>query len=144
MAEIREEYKTSKKKMKYATEKLKQRVATIAAKLNRYQRPMDWFSQNKMFQNNQRQFYSELDQEWERCEDQKPDSEEKKKFSGCIWDLSVTKKKDARWLKDLQSVTEICRKKKIYINEEKLRNIISRIPNYKSPASNLVQGIWLK
>ena len=129
--------------MKYATEKLKQRVATIAAKLNRYQRPIDRFSQNKMFNNNQRQFHRGLDQEWERCKDQKPDAEEKKKFSGCIWDLSVTQKKDARWLKDLKSVTEICKKEKIYINEEKLRNI-SRIPNYKSPASNLVQGIWLK
>lgn len=143
MDEIRKEYKASKKKMKYATEKLKQRVATIAAKLNRYQRPIDRFSQNKMFNNNQRQFHRELDQEWERCKDQKPDAEEKKKFSGCIWDLSVTQKKDARWFKDLKSVTEICKKEKIYINEEKLRNI-SRIPNYKSPASNLVQGIWLK
>ena len=63
MDEIRKEYKASKKKMKYATEKLKQRVATIAAKLNRYQRPIDRFSQNKMFHNNQRQFHRELDQE---------------------------------------------------------------------------------
>ena len=35
-----------------------------------------------MFQNNQRQFYRELNQEGERCDDDQPDAEESKKFWG--------------------------------------------------------------
>ena len=35
-----------------------------------------------MFQNNQRQFYRELNLERERCDDDQPDAEEPKKFWG--------------------------------------------------------------
>ena len=37
-----------------------------------------------MFQNNQRQFYRELNREGERCDDDQPDAEELKKFWGDI------------------------------------------------------------
>ena len=37
-------------------EKLKQRIVAIAAKVMRYQEQVDAFRQNRMFQNNQRQF----------------------------------------------------------------------------------------
>ena len=42
-----------------------------------------------MFQNNQRQFYRELNQEEERCDDDKSDAEEQKKFWGDIWSDGV-------------------------------------------------------
>ena len=38
-----------------------------------------------MFQNNQRQFYRELNQEEERRDDDKSDAEEQKKFWGGVW-----------------------------------------------------------
>ena len=59
---------------------LKQRVVAIATKVRRYQERVDRFRQNKMFQNNQRQFYGELNQEGERCNDDQPDAKESKKF----------------------------------------------------------------
>ena len=37
-------------------EELKQRIVAIAAKVRRYQERVDRFRQNRMFQNNQRQF----------------------------------------------------------------------------------------
>ena len=40
-----------------AIEELKQRIVAIAAKVRRYQEGVDRFRQNRMFQNNQRQFY---------------------------------------------------------------------------------------
>ena len=39
----------------------------------------DRFRKNRMFQNNQRQFYRELNQEGERCDDDQIDAEEWKK-----------------------------------------------------------------
>ena len=41
-------------------EELRQRTVPIAAKDRRFQERVDRFRQNKMFQNNQRQFYREL------------------------------------------------------------------------------------
>ena len=71
--------------MSVVIEEMKQRIVTIAAKVKRYQERVDRFRQNRMFQNNQRQFLRELNQEGERCNDDQPDAEESKKFWGDIW-----------------------------------------------------------
>ena len=49
--------------MNVVTEELKQRISAIPAKVRRYQGRVDSYKQNRLFENNQRQFYRELDQE---------------------------------------------------------------------------------
>ena len=44
-------------------EELKQRIVAIAAKVRRHQERVDRFRQNRMFQNNQRQFYRGIESE---------------------------------------------------------------------------------
>ena len=61
-------------------EGLKQRIVVIAAKFSSYQERVDRFRQNRIFQNNQRQFYRELNQKGERCDHDQPDAEESKSF----------------------------------------------------------------
>ena len=75
---------------------MKQRITAIAAKVRRYQRRVDSYRQNKLFENNQRQFYRELDQEEERCDDDQPVAEESKQFWENIWSQSADHKKDAK------------------------------------------------
>ena len=60
--------------MNVVIEELKQRITAIAAKVRRYQGRVDSY----------RQFYRELDQEEERCEDDQPVAEESKQFWGNI------------------------------------------------------------
>ena len=60
------------KRLNIAIEELKQRITAIAAKVRRYQGRLDSHRQNRLFENNQRQFYRELDQEKERCYDDQP------------------------------------------------------------------------
>ena len=55
--------------MNVVIEELKQRIAAIAAKNRRYQGQVDSHKKNRLFENNQRQFYRELDHEEERCDD---------------------------------------------------------------------------
>ena len=43
---------------------------------------VDSYRQNRLFENNQQQFYTELDQEGERCHDHQPVAEESKQFWG--------------------------------------------------------------
>ena len=59
------------------------RITAVAAKVRRYQGRVDSYKQNRLFENNQRQFYRELDQEEESCDDQ-PVAEESKQFWGNI------------------------------------------------------------
>ena len=74
------------------------RIAAIAAKNKRYQ---DSYTQKILFENNQRQFYRELGQEEERCDDDQPVAEESKQFSGIIWSQSTNHKKVAKLLQGL-------------------------------------------
>ena len=50
-------------------EESKQGIEVIAANVKMYQERENGFRQNRMFQNNQRQLYWELNQEGERCDD---------------------------------------------------------------------------
>ena len=89
--------------MNAVIEELKQRVTAIAAKDRRYQGRVDSYRQNRLFENNQRQFYRELDQKEESCDDDQPEAEESKQFWGDIWSQSADYTKDVKWLQDLQS-----------------------------------------
>ena len=76
-------------------EELKQRIIPILQKVRRCQGRVNSYRQNRLFGNNQRQFYSELDQEEERYDDDQPVAEESKQILGNIWSQSADHKKDA-------------------------------------------------
>ena len=66
--------------MNVVIEELKQRITAIAAKVRRYQGRVHSHRQKRLFENNQRQFYRELDQEEERYDGDQPVAEESKQF----------------------------------------------------------------
>ena len=71
-------YSIRVKRLNVAIEQLKQRITAIAAKVRRYQGQTDSYRQNRLFENNQRQFDRELDRQEERCDDDQPVAEESK------------------------------------------------------------------
>ena len=79
---LERKYSIRVKRLNVVVEELKQRITAIAAKVRRYQGRVDSYRQNRLFENNQRQFYKELDQEEERCDDDQPVAEESKQFWG--------------------------------------------------------------
>ena len=89
---LEKKYSIGVKRLNVVIEELKQRFTAIAAKVRRYQRRVESHRQNKLFENNQRQFYRELDQEEERCGDNQPVAEESKQFWGTIWSQSADHK----------------------------------------------------
>ena len=56
-------YSIRVKRFNAVIEELKQTIIAIAAKVRRHQGQVDSYRQNRLFQNNQRQFYRKLDQE---------------------------------------------------------------------------------
>ena len=70
--------------MNVVIEELKQRITAIVAKARRYQGRVDSYRQNRQFGNNLRHFYSKVDQEEERCDEDQPVADESKQFSGSI------------------------------------------------------------
>ena len=141
---LERKYSIRVKRMNVVIEELKQIITAIAAKVRRYQGRVNSYRQNRLFENNQRQFYRELDEEEERCDDDQPVTEESKQFWGNIWSQSAAHKKDAKWLQDLRSEVNVKKQEKIDITTGSLKKILGRMPNWKSPGPDLVQGFWLK
>ena len=116
------------KRLNVFIEELKQRITAIAAKARRYQGQVDRYRKNRLFENNQRQFYSELDQEQERCDDEQPVAEESKQFWANTWSQSADHKKDAKWLQGLQSELNVKKQEKIDVITGSLKKILDRMP----------------
>ena len=104
---LERKYSIRVKRVNVAVEELTQRITAIAAKVRRYQGRVDRYRQNRLFENNQRQFYRELEEEEERCDGDQPVAEESKQFWRNIWSLSTDNKKDAKWLQDLRSEVNV-------------------------------------
>ena len=141
---LERKYSFRVKRLNVVVEELKQRIIAIAAKVRRYQGRVDSYRQNRLFENNQRQFYRELDEEEERCDNDQSVTEESKQFWGNIWSQSADHKKDAKWLQDLRSEVNVKKQEKIDITTGSLKKIIGRMQNWKSPGPGLVQEFWLK
>ena len=77
---LERKYRIRVKRVTVVIEELKQRITAIAAKVRGYQGRVDSYRQNKLFENNQRQFYRELDQEGERCDEDHTVAEESTQF----------------------------------------------------------------
>ena len=134
---LERKYTIRLKRLNVVIEELKQRNTAIAAKVRRYQGRIDSYRQNRLFENDQRQFYRELDQEEERCDDDQPVAEESKQFSGNIWSQSADHK-DAKWLQDLPSKVNVKKQEKIDITSGNLKKTLGRMPDWNSPGPDLV------
>ena len=60
---LERKYSIRVKRLNVVIEVLKQRITAFTAKIRRYQGWVDSYRQNRLFVNNQRQFYRELDEE---------------------------------------------------------------------------------
>ena len=141
---LERKYSVRVKRLNVVIEELKQRITAIAPKVRRYQGRVDSYRQNRLFENNQRQFYRQLDQEDENCDDDQAVAEELKQFWGNIWSQSADHKKDAKWLQDLPSEVNVKKQEHIDITVGSLKKILGRMPNWMSPGPDLVQGFWVK
>ena len=137
---LEQKYSIRVKRLNVVIKELEQRITAIAAKVRRYQGWIDSYRQNILFGNNQRQFYRELDQEKGRADDDQPVAEESKQFWGNTWSQSADHKKDAKWLHNFQSEVNVKKQEKINITTGSLKKILGRMPNWKSPGPDLVQG----
>ena len=57
---------------------------------------------------------------------------------------SADHKKAAKRLQELRSEVNVKKQEKIDITTGSLKNIPGRMPNWKSPGSDLAQGFWVK
>ena len=136
-------YHMKAKGRKRVKEELKQRVTAKAAQIKRYTDRIKQYRQNRMFQDNQRRFYDEIDREGTQS-NIIPDAEESKKFWGNIWGKEVSHNINAEWIENTSKEMNVRQQENIKINKEKIKKRISKMPNWKAPGPDGVQWYWMK
>ncbi|XP_063611810.1 uncharacterized protein LOC134785404 [Penaeus indicus] len=114
-----------------------------SGKLKRYEDRIEQFKQNRIFGLNQKKFYDELNKSSNFSNDMRKTT----KFWGDIWSVEKEHNRTAVWLKELKK--EIDRDMKhtqdtVKINTEKVKKQSRKLPNWKAPGPDGVQGYWLK
>ena len=104
--------------MNVVIEESKQRITAIAEKVRRYQGWVDSYRQNRLFGNNQRQFYRELGQEKKDVMMIGLWLKNRNSFWRNIWSQSADHKKDAMWLQDLQSEVNVKKQRRKILPQE--------------------------
>ncbi|XP_063599202.1 uncharacterized protein LOC134775604 [Penaeus indicus] len=95
-----------------------------------------------LFQQDQKRVYQQLGGKVNSNE--KPDAIESKQFWSNIWDNKVDHKKDTEWLRELRAAKGDGKQDDIRITTEMVIQQTRKIPNWKCPGPDGVQGYWLK
>ena len=75
---------------------------------------------------------------------EKPDGDESRRFWSSIWNRKVHHKRDAAWLRYLRANKNDEKQNDIEITIEMITRQIRKIPKWKCPGPDGVQGYWLK
>ena len=126
-------------------EELKEKTLVKSAKVKRYKQRIEQFRQNRIFDLDQKKIYVELNRNEIRSNDV-PNAEECTKFWGDIWSVRKEHNREAEWLKDLkrERVNVERPQERVSISVEKIRKQCRKIPNWKAPGRDGVQGYWIK
>ena len=136
-------YNITQKGIDTVFEELKQRLLAKKAKLDRYQKRITQYRQNRLFYSSERKFYEEMNG-GRKGDGIVPDAEESRQFWGGIWDNSVKHKENAEWLKKMKNETKVRKQGNIIITVEMIRKQCKKIPNWKAAGPDEVQGFWIK
>ena len=117
-------------------EEVQQRLVTVGAKLERYDNRTEQYRQNRLFESNKKKMFYET---------VVPDAEESTRFRSNIWDKPVKHKENPKWWRNVEEeFIGLGVQDNIHIEVTKLKKQVRKIPNWKSPGPDGVQGYWIK
>ena len=113
-----------------------------ATKIKRYDQRIKQYMINRLFQQDQKGVYQQLNGKIKRNE--KRDTEESKRFWSNIWGTGKSHNKNAEWLEELRSERNKIRQGNIQITTKMVTQQTRKFPNCKCPGLDGVQCYWLK
>ena len=117
----------------------------MGAKINWFNSRINQYQQTRTFVNNQGRFFRRLNNEEENHQCEIPNSVEAHTFRRGIWCERKEHCKDAEWLKDVKKELEQNEgQDKIDITKNKMMRVMRKMPIWKTPGPDNVQGYWLK
>ena len=86
-----------------------------------------------------------MNSEGEQGESEVPDANEAKQFWTDMWSTEVEHNREAEWLEDFKTKMNAGpRQAEVNVTGEKIKKVLKKVPNWKAPGPDGVQGFWLK
>lgn len=139
--DITKRYWVDERGIKTAIEDAKQRLTAVSHRLQRYEARVEQFRVNRMFVTQPGRVYSQFKRNTPVVEEpQIPDKGETYDFWKGIWGTPKTHNADGEWAEPF----EIPVQRDIRITEKDIKSKVKKMPNWKSPGPDQIQGFWLK
>ena len=100
---------------------------------------MNQYKINRMFLQNQKRVYQQMDG-IRNINNEQPNAQESKQLWSKIWDNEKQHERNA----ELRAEKDDMKQNDINITIEIIKEQVKKIPNWKSPGPDAVQGCWLK
>ena len=136
-----------KKGLPCMVEELKQRLRAKAAKIKRFQRRGERYHQNRLFGNNQRQFYRNLQSNPEEHTSSHPgaDKESCLSFWKNLWETPMEHNSDAEWLPEVRSELAAAEEQRqCVITDILVSERVKKMTNWASPGTDGLHAYWIK
>ena len=143
MEQLEKKYNIKGKGITTVLEELKQRILAKAAKIKRYEQRQTQYKQNILFKQQQNRFYQELNGTAVN-ENVIPDADESKKFWSDIWSVGKEKNRSAKWFNNIKNDIGDKQQRQLEIASDMVTSQRRKLPNWKAPGRDGVQGFWLK
>ena len=141
---VEEKYRVKRKGLTTVIEELKQRILAKAAKISRYEQRIQQYRINRLFKVDQKKVYNKFNGQTGSSNGDIPNAEESRTFWSGIWSVEKEHNKEADWFSDLKEEMVKLEQQNVVINEDKVKKQYSKMPNWKAPGHDGVQGFWIK
>ena len=143
ISRLERKFNVTKKGAEVVHEEVQERLVAVGAKLERYDNRTEQYKQNQLFESNQNRLFNEL--EGTQRESVIPDAENSRRFCSNIWDQALTHRENTDWFRKAENgLGELTVQDDIHIEIKKVRKQIRKMPNWKSPGPDGVQGYRIK
>ena len=105
---------------------------------------MQQYRINRLFKVDQKKVYNEFNGKTGSSDGGIPNAEGSRTFCSGIWSVEKKHNKEAKWFSDLKEEIVKLEQQNVVINESKGKKQCSKMPNWKTPGLDGVQGFWIK
>ena len=140
---LEKKHSIKRKGFQVVLEELKQRLVAKSGKVRRYEQRIKQYTQNRLFNSNQKRFFQQLDG---GCEKELivPDAERSVSFWKGIWGREKEFNKNATWLREIEENGIPTVQDNLSIGLERVLKQCKKMPSWKTPGPDGVQGFWIK
>ena len=113
-------------------------------KIKRFKERDDQYRQNRLFQENQKNFYTERENSG-KVNVPSPDAEEAMTFWKGIWSTAHEHRSSAEWIRSTSDTfKDLEQQKDMRITLDILKRVLGRMRPWKAPGPDAVQAYWVK